>query len=54
MIPSDDKPEEEKGSDENKADIVDVDMEEKGVGVDKPAGKPAEKKMPRPEKAESS
>ena len=50
LIPSDDKPEEKKDSDENKADIVDVDMEPKGVEVDKPAGKPAEQKMPRPEK----
>ena len=50
FIPSDDKPE-ETGPSENKQDIVDVDMEEKKtVEVDKPAGKPAEKKMPRPEK----
>ena len=35
---------------EDKAEIVDLDMEPKGVEVTKPAGKPAEKNMPRPEK----
>ena len=48
------KDSEEVDKGENKADIIDVDMEPKGVEVTKPAGKPAEKKMPRPEKQQKA